>query len=75
MTDLSITRIIVTVDDQHLTRIQMVVTELQSAGMKIEQVMSTVGIISGEVSLSRLSILQTIPGVLNVEPDEPMTAI
>ncbi len=67
--------IIVTVEDAYLPMIQEVATELQTAGMTVEQVLPTVGIISGSATLEQISRLQTLPGIISVEPDEPMQAI
>ncbi|MEG4405955.1 MULTISPECIES: hypothetical protein [Microcoleus] len=75
MSDEQVERIIVTVDDQNLSVIQSVVTALQSAGMKVEQVLAVTGIITGEVSQSKLEGLRSVPGVAGVEVDREMQAI
>lgn len=75
MSDEQVERIIVTVDDQNLLVIQSVVTALQSAEMKVEQVLAVTGIITGEVTQSKLEGLSSVPGVAGVEIDREMQAI
>jgi hypothetical protein len=75
MSDEQVERIIVTVDDQHLSVIQSVVTALESAGMKVDEVLPVIGIITGEVSQSKLEGLKSVKGVANVEIDGEMHAI
>ena len=75
MSDEQVERIIVTVDDQNLPVIQSVVTALEAAGMKVEQVLPVIGIISGEVAQSKLEGLKSVPGVANVEIEEEVQAI
>ena len=75
MSNEQIVRIIVTVDDQHLPDIQAVATALQSAGMKVNNVLSSTGIITGEVSQPKIRELRSIPGVVDVEVDQEMRAI
>ena len=60
---------------QNLSVIQSVVTALQSAGMKVEQVLAVTGIITGEVSQSKLEGLRSVTGVAGVEIDREMQAI
>ncbi len=75
MSDEQVERIIVTVDDQNLSVIESVVTALESAGMKVEQVLAVTGIITGEVAQSKLEALRSVPGVTGVEVDREMQAI
>ncbi|MEG4810598.1 hypothetical protein QUA82_22730 [Microcoleus sp. F8-D3] len=75
MSDEQVQRIIVTVDDQNISVIQSVVTALESAGMKVEQVLPAIGIVTGEVSQSKLEGLKSVPGVASVEIDRQMRAI
>ncbi|MEP6516197.1 hypothetical protein [Microcoleus vaginatus] len=75
MSDEQVQRIIVTVDDQNISVIQSVVTGLESAGMKVDEVLAVTGIITGEVSQSKLERLKSVPGVANVEIDREMQAI
>lgn len=75
MSDQQVERIIVTVDDQNLSVIQSVVTALQSAGMKVDEVLPVIGIVTGEVSQSKLEGLRSVPGVAGIEIDREMQAI
>ncbi|WP_424410573.1 hypothetical protein [Microcoleus sp.] len=75
MSDEQVERIIVTVDDQNLAVIQSVVTGLESAGMKVDEVLPVIGIVTGEVSQSKLKGLRSVPGVASVEIDREMQAI
>ena len=75
MSDEQVQRIIVTVDDQNISVIQSVVTGLESAGMKVEQVLPVTGIVTGEVAPSKLEGLRSVTGVAGVEVDREMRAI
>lgn len=67
--------IIVTISDQYLENIQAVAAELESAGMKVEKVLRTVGIITGSIPSSTINTLSNVKGVVSVELDRPMQAI
>ena len=75
MSEEEVEPIVVTVDDQNLPIIQSVVTGLESAGMKVDQVLPVTGIITGAVSQSKLEALRSVPGVAHVEVDREMEAI
>jgi len=75
MSEEEVEPIVVTVDDQNLPIIQSVVTGLESAGMKVDQVLPVTGIITGAVSQSKLEGLRKVPGVANIEIDGEMEAI
>ncbi len=68
-------KLIVTIDDQHLTRIQHVAHALAAAGMQIENVLPGSGIITGCISQELRSDLKTIEGVLAIETDTEMNAL
>ncbi|MGF1488341.1 MAG: hypothetical protein ACFBSE_14740 [Prochloraceae cyanobacterium] len=74
MADEQIELIVVTVDDKYLAEIQSVVTSLQSSGMIVNNVMTTAGIIIGEISQTKISELKKHPGVIDVEKDLEMRA-
>jgi hypothetical protein len=57
----------VSVDDDHLDKIGEVAAELQSKGMRVDQVFSEVGVISGSVPDDRRQALETVSGVEAVE--------
>ncbi len=75
MSDPSVERVIVTVNEQHLPTIQSVAKALQAAGMNVTNVMPTTGIITGEVSPAHRQHCKAIPGVADVESDGEMHAI
>jgi hypothetical protein len=68
-------RVSVTVDDQHLPEIQTVAIALESAGMRVEQILASTGIITGEVPQSKIEALKRVPGVVDVEIDQEMWVI
>ena len=68
-------KLIVTVDDEHLVQIERVADKLSAAGLNIESILRTGGIITGSVSQELQSKLQAIEGVLSVETDTEMRAL
>lgn len=70
-----VARIVVTVDNQHLSTIDAVAKALRSAGMRITNVLNTTGIITGEIAKTEIAALRAVSGVASVEPDEEMRAI
>ena len=72
MSEDTVTQIIVTVDNKYLAKIQSVVMALQAAGMKVSDVLTGSGIITGEICESRIQELKNIPGVVDVEIDQKM---
>jgi hypothetical protein len=60
-------QISVTVDDDHLTDVAGVADQLRARGMQIDQVMGTIGIISGTVPASMRHAMRHVPGVAAVE--------
>jgi len=75
MNDDNVQPVIVTIDDQHIPVIQSVAKALEAAGMRVSNVLSTVGIISGSIPLADIDTLKAIPGVVDVELDQEMHAI
>ena len=68
-------RVVVTVDDAYLPTIQALATALEGAGLRVTNVLATVGIITGEVSRLKIHSLEALPGVAAVELDQEMRAI
>ena len=68
-------RVVVTIDDEHVSAIESVAEELRAAGLQVSNVLPVGGIISGEVPQEKLDTLRKIGGVLDIEPDEEMRAI
>lgn len=53
----------VSVDDAHLESIGSVARALQEQGMRVEQVLDGLGIITGSVADDRRRLLERVPGV------------
>jgi hypothetical protein len=62
----------VTVADASVADIDAVAERLRAAGMTIDQVLATVGIITGSVPAEQLAALETIEGVAAVEAPTPI---
>lgn len=60
-------RVTVTVDDEHLDRIEDLADQLRAAGMQVHQVLRSVGIITGEVAGPARPAIARLPGVASVE--------
>lgn len=65
-------RVVVTVDDAHVSTIQSVAAALRSAGLQVSNVLPTGGIITGEVEQEKMDGLRAVSGVADVERDEEM---
>jgi hypothetical protein len=61
------TQITVTVDDTHLRSIRTVARSLEQTGMRVDQVMAAVGVITGSVDSGSESTLSEVPGVASVD--------
>ena len=59
--------ITVTVHDDHLGRIEALADQLRAAGMQVDQVLSSIGIITGEVTDAQRRAIAGLPGVAAVE--------
>lgn len=57
----------VAVDDNYMNRMSEVVQKLEAAGMKVEQVMETLGIITGSCDSQKVEALSGVEGVTHVE--------
>ena len=75
MADASVSRVVVTIDDQHLPAVHSVADALRAAGMQVTGVLPTSGIITGEVPQANMHTLASVPGVISVEPDGEMRAV
>lgn len=62
-------RIVVTVDPAALGHIDRIAGRLARAGMTVDQILSTTGIITGSAADQALARLRGLPGVAAVEPD------
>jgi len=62
--------ITVTVHDDHLDRIDAIADQLRAAGMQVDQVLSSTGIITGEVADTQRQTIAGLPGVAAVENEQ-----
>jgi hypothetical protein len=71
----------VTVDDDHLDKIDHVAAELRGNGMRVDRVLNDIGVISGHAPDDRRDVLRTVTGVESIEdaktfqlppPDSPV---
>jgi len=69
-------RVLVLISDEYRDRILEVAENLKAPGMKVDQVLNTVGVIIGEIDAEKLSLLQTVTGVSKAEEEgEPYEAL
>ena len=61
--------ITVTVDADHLDDIEAVGAALRLRGMRVDQVLHTIGIISGAVGEEDRAAIESVPGVQSVETE------
>lgn len=62
--------VIVSVDDAHLPDILEVAEDLRKAGVEVEQIMDTIGVITGSCNSQAVSTLAQIAGVAAVEKEQ-----
>lgn len=67
MRPMAMTEITVTVDDDHLDKIEELAVQLRNSGMQIHQVLNEVGVISGSAPFDRRQDLRAVPGVMSIE--------
>ena len=69
-------RVVVTVNDKEFP-IDSVAASLRARGMKVgqDEVMPAIGIITGEIAPSKIPAIESVPGVVAVEPEQPMQAL
>ena len=60
-------QVVVTVDDDQLAEIGELAERLRLAGMRIDQVLGDIGVITGSLPTDRLTSAQRLPGVAAVE--------
>jgi methylmalonyl-CoA mutase cobalamin-binding subunit len=75
MSEDGVERVNVTVDEAHLAELPALVSKLEAAGLRVTQVLSTVGIVTGEIVSSKREQIKGVAGVLEVEQDAEMHAI
>lgn len=67
--------VLVSVNDEHLDRLLEVSEQLQSRGMKLNQLLDQLGIITGSIDSTKIDDLQDIEGVSHVEQEKEFDAI
>ncbi|TDD89230.1 hypothetical protein E1202_12095 [Saccharopolyspora karakumensis] len=60
-------RVVVTVRDDQLAEIDELAERLRLAGMRIDQVLGEIGVITGSLEADRLTSAQRLPGVDAIE--------
>ena len=63
-------KISVCINDEYFNNIEQVTHNLETAGMNVEQTLSSIGIISGSVNSEQLNQIYQIKGVKNVENEQ-----
>ena len=58
----------VTVADSHAGEIEAVAERLREAGMQVDQVLATLGVITGSVDAAQITALGALPGIAAIEP-------
>ena len=64
---MAIETVIVSVADDHLDSFAEVVRRIKKAGLKVEQQLEAVGIVSGTIDSTKLAALDKVKGVAAVE--------
>lgn len=62
-------QVLVSVADEALADLAVVVDALRQAGLSVTEVLVSVGVVTGTVDSDRMPSLSAVPGVLAVEPD------
>jgi hypothetical protein len=62
-------RLTVSVKDSHLKNVGAVAKAAKKAGMKVEQQLDDLGVLSGSIDASKLESLQRLEGVSHVEEE------
>jgi hypothetical protein len=62
-------KVSVTVDDDHKSAMGEVAEALRSKGMEVEQVLDSVGIITGDTREDRRTDLESVAGVASVDQE------
>lgn len=63
-------RVVVSIADESVPQIKLVARKLKSAGLEVDQVMATLGLITGKVAGDKLAPLRQVPGVAAVEEEQ-----
>lgn len=60
----------ISVERAYLPQIEQISQQLQSFGMNVEQILSSIGVISGSIEPDKLNSLYQIKGVQNIESQQ-----
>lgn len=59
--------VIVMIDHDHQSRLDELADQLRAAGMRVDQVLGAVGIITGAVTQAQRAVIALMPGVAQIE--------
>ncbi len=59
--------VVISVADDHVDDMRVVVEALRAAGLRVTEVLDSVGVVTGTVDGDALGALSTVPGVADVE--------
>ncbi len=59
--------LLVSINDDHLDRFSEVVTDVENAGMEVEQTMENLGVLTGWIGSEKVEPLRRVEGVSHVE--------
>jgi hypothetical protein len=65
----------VSVKDEYVNQLLEVSQRLQAKGMHVDQLLDTVGVITGSIDSDKLNTLQDVEGVLQLESGQEFTAL
>ncbi|GGS55871.1 MULTISPECIES: ketohydroxyglutarate aldolase [Actinokineospora] len=68
MSEDPVERVLVVLADSGLARLPEVVAGLEAAGLRVDEVLDSVGVISGAVAVDAVSALAEVDGVEAIEP-------
>jgi len=57
----------VSVDDAHLDRFSEVVERVKKAGLKVDQKMANLGMVTGSIDSEKVGLLRKVKGVAEIE--------
>jgi hypothetical protein len=66
---MAVQKVNVSVDQSKLDRFADVVAEIRRAGMKVEQELDAIGVVTGSIDSDKIDQLRKVAGVAAVEPE------
>lgn len=61
-------QVTISIDNAHRDQLDQISEQLTTAGLEVEQTLSTLGVITGSVETKKMSALSEVTGVAAVEP-------